>query len=464
MTILVVDDETEQREALIAVLRSWGHEVCGAADGLAALEAMEGFTPSIIITDLKMPRMDGFELLRQLRTSTTFPPTIVLTAFGSLDMALSAVHSLGGYWFLEKPVNVGALEVLVERAGSQSNLLRENELLRRDLSLRGVLCDLVGISKPMQEVFDLIRQVAPTDVPVLLTGESGTGKELAARAIHQMSPRKGGPFIAVNCAAMPETLVESELFGHERGAFTGAMDRRIGCIEMAEKGTLFLDEIGEMPVHVQAKLLRVLQDFRYRRLAGKQELQADVRLIAATNRPPTKAIAEGKLREDLYYRLAVMQMQMPPLRDRPEDIAPLVESMIQTFNAKYGTQITMVDPAALDVLSSRSWEGNVRELRNVVERAVILAGGGAILRSHLADGHPSSSRVSHNAKGSSANGLGVRVGMTVAGAERALIEATLRQAGNNKTRAAAMLDISTKTLHAKIKTYRLADSDDARSA
>jgi DNA-binding NtrC family response regulator len=311
----------------------------------------------------------------------------------------------------------------------------------------------------MQEVFQLIRQVAPTDAPVLITGESGTGKELAARAIHSMSPRREGPFVAVNCAAMPETLMESEIFGHEKGAFTGAADRRIGCIEMAEKGTLFLDELSEMPLHMQAKLLRVLQDFRYRRLGGRQELTADVRVVAATNREPKEAIEANALREDLYYRLTVFHIALPPLRERLEDIEALVRVMVQSFNTKYGTRVTMPDQATLDLLRSRRWEGNVRELRNVIERAVIVGGEGELKVEHLPQAYQGRQALRPGSPERDVDGLGVAVGMTIDEVERALIEATLAHAHNNKTRAAAILGISTKTLHTKLKKYRLEDGD-----
>ena len=463
MRLLIVDDEKQQRDSIASIVQSWGHETAVAANGVEALDFMTRFAPAVIITDLKMPVMDGFELLNRLRESGNFPPTIVLTAFGSLDKALSAVHDLGCFWFLEKPISVSALELLLERAGAQSNLLQENQILRRELSLRGVLCELVGVSKPMQEVFDTIRQVAPTDAPVLLTGESGTGKELAARAIHSLSARKNGPFIALNCAALPEALVESEIFGHEKGAFTGAVDRRIGCIEMAEKGTLFLDELAEMPVQMQAKLLRVLQDFRYRRVGGKQEMQADVRVIAATNRPPKEAIEAGTLREDLFYRLTVFHIVLPPLRERKDDIDPLVESMIQSFNSKYGTRVSSISQATRELFSSLRWAGNVRELRNVIERAVIVAGSGEIKNEHLPNtyrlGQPSVSATAHHANGS--GGVNVDVGMTLDEAEQRLIEATLKHTGNNKTRAAMILGISAKTLHIKLRQYRGSDSDEA---
>jgi len=454
--ILIVDDDKLQRDPLAAVVSGWGHETAEAIHGAHALEVLERFRADVIITDLKMPRMDGFDLLRRLREVGEFPPTIVLTAFGSLDLALSTVHGLGGFWFLEKPVNTSALELLIERAGAHSHLVRENQLLRRDLSLRGVLCDLVGVSKAMQEVFSLVRTVAPTSAPVLITGESGTGKELVARAVHSLSPRAKAPFVALNCAALPETLVESEIFGHEKGAFTGALERRMGAIEMAEGGTLFLDEVAEMPVQTQAKLLRVLQDFRYRRVGGQQELCAGVRVVAATNRPPQEAIAAGRLREDLYYRLSVFHIALPPLAQRTEDIGPLVESMIHSLNQKYGTRVTMPGEATLALLRARPWAGNVRELRNAVERAVIVSGEGELLPGHLPPGYrqPPGNGGGKTAANGEAQGLGIRVGMPVEQAERILIEATLGQAGGNKTRAAAVLGISTKTLHAKLRAYR----------
>ena len=456
MRILVVDDDKQQRDPLISAVSGWGHEVASAINGVDALEAIARFAPTVIITDLKMPRMDGFELLRRLRESGNFPPTIVLTAFGSLDLALSTVHELGGFWFLEKPVNIGALELLIDRAGAQAKLAEENQILRRELRFRGVLGDLVGVSKPMHEVFNLIRTVAPTDAPVLLTGQSGTGKELAARAIHSLSSRKDAPFVAVNCAALPESLMESEIFGHEKGSFTGAIERQIGCIEMAEKGTLFLDELAEMPVQMQAKLLRVLQDLRYRRIGGKEEQQANIRVIAATNLLPKAAIAAGKLREDLYYRLNVFHIELPPLSARTEDIAPLVESMIQALNAKYGTRVTMPSEETLTRLRAVPWLGNVRELRNVVERAVILAGEGELTIEHLPPGYRTSEPAGVPSSGIS-GGLGITVGMTFEEAERILLEATLRHAANNKTRAAMILGITTKTIHAKLRKVKPKD-------
>jgi transcriptional regulator with PAS, ATPase and Fis domain len=343
----------------------------------------------------------------------------------------------------------------LQRAAEQGRLASENERLRLELAQRGVLGELVGQSPEMLNIFALIRQVAPTNAAVLITGESGSGKELVARAIHSFSPRSTEPFLAINCAAMPETLIESELFGHEKGAFTGALERRAGAMELAHGGTLFLDEIGEMPMPMQAKLLRVLEDFKFRRLGGKAEIFADVRLISATNRAPESAMADGKLREDLYYRLNVFHIHLPPLRDRTEDIPLIATTLIEKLNKKHGTRVTHLDTTTIEALKAHRWDGNVRELRNVIERALILAGEGPILRTHL---YMPTHRTAEPAPAS--HGLGIQVGMSIDEAERVLIEATLNQTKNNKTRAATTLGISAKTLHAKLKQYRLHGADD----
>jgi len=457
MRVLVVDDEIEQRTLLQKVLEAWGHTVRTAVDGGDAIKQLAEFAPAVMLTDLQMPGISGFEMMERLRESGTLPPTIVLTAFGSLETAVNTVHKYGGFWFLEKPIDLEALRAILGRAADQGRLARENERLRADLAQRGVLGDLVGSSHAMQHIFALIRQVAPTNACVLITGESGSGKELVARAIHQCSTRSGEPFIAINCAAMPETLMESEIFGHEKGAFTGAVERRAGALEMAEGGTLFLDEIGEMPMAMQAKLLRVLEDFHFRRLGGKQELSANVRLLSATNRDPQKAIREGKLREDLYYRLNVFSIEIPPLRDHIDDVPMIVEAMIEKLNGKHGTRVTHLSPEAREALISQRWDGNVRELRNVVERATILAGEGPITKTHLS----LPQRSMPGAQATPTAGLNISVGMTVDEAERVLIEATLAQSRNNKTRAAGVLGISAKTLHLKLRQYRLGTTGEA---
>ena len=461
MKVLVVDDEADHRQYLAEVIASWGHEVSQATDGKEALQVLSSSLVDVLVTDLIMPRVDGFELPRTLGAEDRLPPSIVMTGFGSIEKAIATIHDLGGFWFLEKPVDIGALRVLLTRAGAQSKLAKENEQLRRQLASQGALGDLVGRSAPMVQIFDLIRQVAHTKASVLITGESGTGKELVARALHDNSRRSQGPYVALNCAAMPETLIESELFGHEKGAFTGAVERRAGALESASGGTLFLDEIGEMPMAMQAKLLRVLEDFLFRRFGSRVVQTADVRIVAATNRDPLKAIQEGKLREDLYYRLNVFHIELPPLRDRKDDIPLIVQAMIHNLNRKHDTRVTDASPDFLAALQERNWEGNVRELRNVIERAVILAGSGTLRPSHVPYGIPLTASTAEPAVESvpvaapDPGTVTLRLGTTIDEAERVLIEATLTHAGMNKTRAASILGITTKTLHTKLRLYQL---------
>jgi DNA-binding NtrC family response regulator len=340
--VLVIDDEESQRTALAGMIGLWGYEVETASDGREALDKLETFPAHVIVTDLMMPRMDGAELLRRLKSQNMEIPAIVQTAFGNLETAVSTIHDLGAFWFLEKPVQSSALRLLLERAAHQGKLAEHTERLERQLVNRGILGEMVGTSKKMQEVFALIQQVAPSRAAVLITGESGTGKELAARAIHALSPRRTAPFVAINCAAMPDTLMESELFGHEKGAFTGAVERRAGCFELAQNGSVLLDEIGDMPVGTQAKLLRVLEDGRVRRLGGKSETQLDVRVIAATNSPLDGAIKESKFREDLYYRLNVFPIPLPPLREHKEDLPVLAAALIDDLNHRHATKVTDV--------------------------------------------------------------------------------------------------------------------------
>src|ERR1700722_1246191 len=376
--ILIVEDDERQRTALAAMLSDCHYEIQVAADGQYALDRLAGFQADVIVSDLVMPRMDGFELLRRLKDRGDLTPAIALTGFGSVEKALSAIHDLNAFWFLEKPVEPRAFKILLERAIHLKRSLQKTEELQRDLSLRGVLGDLVGTSPAMQQIFSLIRQVAPTSAPVLIGGESGTGKELVAREIHKYSPRCEAPFVAINCAALPEALIESELFGHEKGAFTGAMERSAGCFEQAHGGTLFLDEIGEMPQSTQPKLLRVLEDLKVRRLGGKQEIAVDARVLAATSQN-----LETHLREELYYRLSVFQIVVPPLREHKEDIPLIADVMLQNLNTKYGTRVTGVDADVMALLHRYDWPGNVRELRNVLERATILAAAGLIRPEHL---------------------------------------------------------------------------------
>ena len=449
--ILIVDDEADQRNGLASLVTSLGHEVRTAGDGQEALETLQEFRAHVMITDLNMPRLDGFELLRRLSLEGGAPTTIVLTAFGTVENAIKTVHDLGAFWFLEKPISRDALRTLLSRAVARGLLVEERDILHTELSSRGRLGAMVGQSAPMQEVFSVVRQVAPSKAAVLITGESGVGKELVARAIHELSPRNDNSFVAINCAALPESLMESELFGHEKGAFTGALQRRQGCFELAHGGTLLLDEIGDMPFGTQAKLLRVLEDNRVRRLGADKEIDVDVRLIAATNKKIEDAVAEGELREDLYYRLNVFHIHLPPLRERKDDILPISEALIQSHNKKHGCKVVDVHPQVIEQFRLHSWPGNVRELRNVLERAVILAGEGSVLPAHLVGFGRDGSRP--QAAANDPDSVTLPVGTTVREGEKALLLKTLEHTENNKTRAAKILEISLKTLHNKLKEY-----------
>jgi DNA-binding NtrC family response regulator len=454
--VLIVDDEDDQRRGLSSLVSSWGYEVETSADGQEALEKLAEFRAHVMVTDLNMPRMDGFELLQRLSREGTAPTTIVLTAFGTIENAIKTVHDMGAFWFLEKPIQASSMRTLLERAAAQGRLSEEHELLERELSYQGVLDELVGQSKQMQEVFSVLRQVAPSKASVLITGESGTGKELVARALHNLSPRKSNNFVAINCAALPESLIESELFGHEKGAFTGALQRRSGCFELADGGTLLLDEIGDMPIGTQAKLLRVLEGSSIRRLGGNSEIDVDVRVIAATNKVVTDSVADGELREDLYYRLNVFHVHLPPLRERKGDILPLSEALIRAMNKRHECRATELHPQVLERFRLYSWPGNVRELRNAIERAVILAGDGVILPSHLI-GFGDGAAAAVDA--SDPDSISLSVGTTVKEAEKVLILKTLEHTDNNKTRAAQILEVSLKTLHNKIKEYGQQESE-----
>jgi DNA-binding NtrC family response regulator len=389
------------------------------------------------------------ELLEHIAAQPQQVAVILLTAQGSVDAAVTAMKR-GAFDFIEKPVNPTRLRNILQNAARIRGTELELEVTRRKLRDVGVLGDLVGSSKKMQEVFRLVEMVAPSTASVLITGESGTGKELLARTVHSLSSRRSKPFVAINCAAIPETLIESEIFGHEKGAFTGALERRTGCFELAEGGTLLLDEIGEMPIATQAKLLRVLEDRKLRRLGSKTETMVDVRVLAATNKSPEEAVAKGDLRTDLFYRLNVFNIHMPALRDHKEDLPDLVHALLTDMNEKHERAVGGVTDAVMNAFQAHSWPGNVRELRNTLERAVIVCDGNLIEPRHLPPGF---GQVILRAPVQEANAVRLGVGTTVDEAERLLIMKTLEATNNNKTRAAEILGISLKTLHNKLKEY-----------
>jgi DNA-binding NtrC family response regulator len=392
---------------------------------------------------------EDFALVRAIRLQDVDLPVVLLANQDAVDNTVEVIPQEGVYHYFEKPLDPNRLRLVLDRAVELADARRENELLRRQLRDRGAFGELVGNSDPMRKVYTLIEQVAPSSASVLITGESGTGKELVARTLHKMSPRRDKPFVAINCSAIPETLMESELFGHEKGAFTGAASRRQGCFELADSGTLLLDEIGEMPALLQAKLLRVIEERAVRRLGSRKEVEVDVRLLAATNRNPQDAMADGKLRSDLMYRLNVFSIHLPSLSQRKEDLPLLAQHLVTQLAEKHHRPARFLSPSALDVLQFHAWPGNVRELRNVIERAVIICSGEQIERHHFAP-YP----IEQRERLRNEDTLMLPVGTPLEEVERQMIMRTLQKTKNNKTRAAELLGISLKTLHNKLNLYR----------
>jgi len=446
--VLIVDDEQAARVGLSEIISAWGYETQSASDGVEALEIANDFRPGAVITDVFMPRLDGFGLLARVRDEYPETAVILLTGQGSVEDAVRAVIEEGAFYYFEKPINTRQLNVVLQRAIERAATQLENTRLRRQLGEYGVFGRLVGNSHAMRQIYTTIEQVASSAVSVLITGESGTGKEVVANTIHQLSPRISRPFVAINCSSIPESLMESELFGHERGAFTGAIARREGHFELANTGTLFLDEIAEMPVMLQAKLLRVLEDRKVRRLGSSKEISVDVRVLAATNKDPHEAVRRGELREDLLYRLNVIHVKLPPLRERREDIPLLAEFMAKELSDRHGRPTRIVSPEVLEIFTRHQWPGNVRELRNVIEHAVVVSEGQRIEKQHL----PPAMFDGRSLRNEDAINLPIPISLDEA--ERQLILKTLIKTNNNKTRAADLLQISLKTLHNKLKAYR----------
>jgi DNA-binding NtrC family response regulator len=445
--ILVVEDEVDARQGLATLISGWGYQVDVAADGIQAMERMTVAPPVAVLSDIRMPRMDGLQLLAHIRSNFGNLPVLVLSGQGTKDAVVECLR-LRANDYIDKPIRADELRQRL------ADLLAPSTTTPAEPADEDAADGFIGSSVTIAAVRQLAHQVAPTTASVLITGESGTGKEVLARTLHRLSPRRERAFVAINCAAIPESLMESEIFGHEKGAFTGAQERRAGCFELAENGTLLLDEIGEMPMQTQAKLLRVLEDRKVRRLGSKTELPVNVRVLAATNKDPLKAVATAHLREDLFYRLNVFHLHLPPLRDHLEDLPELCDGIIARLNAVHGRSVERVSPAVMDAFRRYLWPGNVRELRNTLERAVILAQGGQIEMSHL----PPDFGTHRLSAEDDARSVRIPVGTTVADAEKALILKTLAQENNNKTRAAEKLGISLKTLQNKLKEYAGAEA------
>src|SRR5947208_8170397 len=442
--VLIVEDDNAARIGLEQLVKSWGFVAESAADGEEALHKVTSFRPAIVIADLVMPRMDGLALLRALQQQGADVTTLILTAQGTVETAVEAMKE-GAYDYLTKPVDLKRLKILLDKIVERLETVREVKALRRQLREHGTFGSLIGSSPEMRKLYQIIEQAAPTSASVLIMGESGTGKELVAQTIHHLSPRAAFPFVAINCAAIPETLLESEIFGHEKGAFTGAADRRQGCFELADRGTLFLDEIGEMTPATQVKLLRVLQERSFRRVGGKSEQAVDIRIVAATNQDPPVAVKDGKLREALYYRLNVFAFRLPTLRERKEDLPLLVQAFINEFNTRNQKSIAGVDQQAMRMLEQYAWPGNVRELRNVIERATILASGPFIEARHMPPVLAEEPPAPHQPQ------VALAPGTTVEEAERRLIMMTLAPTRDNQTRAAEIQGLSLTALHNKLK-------------
>ncbi len=445
LLVLVVDDEESLREALSMRVESWGYRTCTAATAAEAGELIRERDPDVVLADVVLPDRSGIELLEGLTGHDERRQVILMTAHGSIDRAVDAMKA-GAMDFLTKPLDADKVRSLLEAAAEEVELQGRARQLEDSLEGEAGLGRLVGASDRMQELFETVRVLAESDASAFITGESGTGKEMVARTVHDLSARADGPFVALNASAIPEGLIESELFGHEEGAFTGATETRRGCFERADGGTLLLDEITEMPLSLQPKLLRVLEEDSARRVGGEEEVDFDVRILAATNRDPGEAVEGGDLREDLFYRLNVFRVSVPPLHQRSGDVPLLAQHFVRVFNEKHGTGVRGVRPEALELLADYPWPGNVRELRNVIERATIVAGSGWI------DAQDLPPYVAEGREGGEPR-LEIPVGTSIEDAERELILRTLEHVDNNKAEAARRLGVDPKTVRNKLKRY-----------
>jgi len=450
--VLVVDDEENLRLVLRTLLRRHGYEVETAASGEAGLALVDSFGPDVVLTDVRMPKMGGLDLLETLRAKGNDATVIVMSAYGNMDMAIEAMKA-GAYDYVQKPFKPDEVVLALRKAEERETLRRENRALRDEIRKEHRFEDILAKSARMQEIFRTIAKIADYKTTVLVTGESGTGKELVARAVHQRSSRRGGPFVAVNCGAIPEHLLESELFGHKKGAFTDAIQDRRGLFEEAHTGTLFLDEIGELPLALQVKLLRVLEDEKIRRVGEARDLQVDVRIVAATHRDLSAETKAGRFREDLFYRLNVLHILVPPLRERRDDVPLLIEHFVARNNNRLGTGIRGIDTEARRLLYEYAWPGNVRELENTIERAMVLAEGEQIVAADLSE-RIREARDPVQLQLASGE-LSVKKTMRVI--EEILIRRALQKTKGNRTRAAEVLEISHRALLYKIKDYEITD-------
>ncbi len=448
--VVVIDDEVNAAAALETLLKEDGYEVTRAHDARTGLQLLEKEEPDVVLTDLRMPGMDGLELLTRIKQIRPEIMVILMTAYGTVKTAVKAMK-LGAEDYLGKPIDVEELEVVLQKVLEKKSLLAETRGLRERLEHKYRFDNLVGESPEMLSVFKTIRQVAPSAASVLLLGESGTGKELFAQALHQNSSRRAKPFVKVACAALPETLLESELFGHEKGSFTGAVYTRAGRFEAADGGTLFLDEIGDITPTVQVKLLRFLEQREFERVGGNKTFKVDVRIVAATHRDLKKRVLDGSFREDLYYRLNVIEINIPPLRERPGDVPLLAHHFLAKYSAANGKDIQGLSDDVMALLLAHPWPGNVRELENAMERAVVLANDSQLLPTHF----PTLRRPGTEAPRTGSMTLGVRIpGSTLADLEREAILRTLEAVGGSTSRAASILDISARKIQYKMREYQ----------
>lgn len=446
--ILIVDDEVNIRNALATMLEKQGHPVATAENGEAALARMAERPCGLVLLDLKMPGLDGMDLLRRIKANSPDTEVIVMTAYGSVETAVEAMKA-GAYDYLSKPIDKERFPILIEKCLERQRLVSENRLLREHLTVKSRFEQMIGQSLPMKRIYEMVDLVAGSKVTILLIGESGTGKELVARAIHQRSPRSRGPFITINCGALPEGLYESEMFGYEKGAFTGAAATKLGRFELADGGTLFLDEIGELNLKNQVDFLRVLETREFRRLGGTKLVKVDLRVIAATNRNLQKAVEESAFREDLYYRLNVIPISIPPLRERKEDIPVLMATFMKEFTELHRRKLKEVSPDTLQRLIRYAWPGNVRELKNVIERLVVTIQGNLISVEDL----PPEIRTGREEQKTTA----VPLGLTLKEVEAQVIQRTLKEVTPHREKAARLLGISPRALQYKIKSYKIED-------